>query len=119
MVAQSIDQSSITCLEGKNVAPMKLPTPYFPRNSERPLKQSQNGSTTVEHNKHSLLMQTIGSELGIPSMKFDADPDMQDSWFLQETKIVHLCFLQRWNRVSGPKTISCLTMHYQVLFLHW
>jgi hypothetical protein len=83
MVAQSIDRS----LEGKNVAEVKLSAPYFPGNSERPLKQCQNGSTTVEPNKHSLLMQTIGSESGTPLMKFDADPNMQDPCCLQETEI--------------------------------
>jgi len=83
MVAQSIDRS----LEGKNVAEVKLSAPYFPGNSERPLKQCQNGSTTVEPNKHSLLMQTIGSESGTPLMKFDADSNMQDPCCLQETEI--------------------------------
>lgn len=83
MVAQSIDRS----LEGQNVAEVKLSAPYFPGNSERPLKQCQNGSTTVEPNKHSLLMQTIGSESGTPLMKFDADSNMQDPCCLQETEI--------------------------------
>lgn len=87
MVAQSIDRSSVIHSEGTNVAAVKLSAPYFPGNSEGPLKKYQNGSTTSEHNKHSLLMQTIGSESGTQLMKFDADPDMQDPCYLQETEI--------------------------------
>ncbi len=87
MIGKSTDRSCITRLEGNTVAPVKSLVPYYPGNSESPLKQCQNGSTTVENNKQSLLMQTIGSESGTSSMKFDADPNMQDHCYLQETEI--------------------------------
>ena len=85
MVAQSIDRSSITHFEEKDVTLAKLSALYFPGNSERPLKQCQNGSTIMEHKKCSLLMQKLGSEPEIPLMKFDAN--IQDPCFLQEIEI--------------------------------